>query len=97
VLSADAELCTCNSLAIHAFQYAGNDYYLPHSFCTNSAVIFTFVLKMSFGFGVGDFLAGLQLISQIRKQFADAPSQFQAISDEYVEILPFHMILSLAL
>lgn len=38
---------------------------------------------MSFGFGVGDFLAVFQLANMIRKGFADAPSQFKAISDEY--------------
>ena len=39
---------------------------------------------MSFGFSVGDFLAAIQLANKIRKEFADAPSQFKAISDEYV-------------
>jgi hypothetical protein len=39
---------------------------------------------MSFGFSVGDFLAAIQLAHKIQKEFADAPSQFKAISDEYV-------------
>jgi hypothetical protein len=44
---------------------------------------------MSFGFSVGDFLAAIQLVTKIRKEFADAPSQFKDISDEY-EILLIH-------
>jgi hypothetical protein len=54
---------------------------------------------MSFGFSVGDFIAGLQLITQLRKQIADDPSQFQAISNEYVyfEIPRFHINLIPAL
>jgi hypothetical protein len=39
---------------------------------------------MSFGVGVGDFLAVHELVKKIRKEFAYAPSQFKAISDEYV-------------
>jgi hypothetical protein len=39
---------------------------------------------MSFGFSVGDFLAAIQLANKIRKEFADAPSQFEAITNEYV-------------
>jgi hypothetical protein len=39
---------------------------------------------MSFGFGMGDFIAVLELANKIRKEFADATSQFKAISDEYV-------------
>jgi hypothetical protein len=31
---------------------------------------------------VGDFIAVLQLANDIRKEFAVAPSQFKAISDE---------------
>lgn len=37
---------------------------------------------MSFGFGVGDFIAVIQVATKIRKRFSDAPTQFQAISDE---------------
>jgi hypothetical protein len=37
---------------------------------------------MSFGFGVGDFLAVLQLANKVRERFVDAPSQFQGISSE---------------
>ena len=39
---------------------------------------------MSFGFSAGDFFAAIELANNIRKDFADAPSQFKAISDEYV-------------
>ncbi|KFY18128.1 hypothetical protein V492_00128 [Pseudogymnoascus sp. VKM F-4246] len=37
---------------------------------------------MSFGFSVGDFIAAIQLAIKIQKDFADAPSQFKAVSDE---------------
>jgi hypothetical protein len=37
---------------------------------------------MSFGFGIGDFLAVLKLTNTVRKQFKDAPGQFKSISDE---------------
>ncbi|KAI9370213.1 ankyrin repeat-containing domain protein [Aspergillus egyptiacus] len=37
---------------------------------------------MNFGFGVGDFIAVLKLVKAVRKQFIDAPGQFQAISDD---------------
>ncbi|ROW10387.1 hypothetical protein VMCG_02029 [Cytospora schulzeri] len=37
---------------------------------------------MSFGFGVGDFLAVIELAMKIRKEFAGAPSQYKALSDE---------------
>jgi len=40
------------------------------------------LITMSFGFSVGDFITILQLASNIRKQFVDAPSQFKAIADE---------------
>lgn len=39
---------------------------------------------MSFGFGLGDFIAAIQFANKIRKEFIDAPNQFKAISDEYV-------------
>ena len=42
---------------------------------------------MSFGFSVSDLVTLLQLANKIRKEFADAPSQFKAISDEYVMLL----------
>jgi hypothetical protein len=38
---------------------------------------------MSFGFSVGDFVAAIQLANKIRKEFVDAPSQFEAVSIEY--------------
>lgn len=37
---------------------------------------------MSFGFGVGDFLAVIGLVTQLRKDFADAPSQVRDLSAE---------------
>lgn len=37
---------------------------------------------MSFGFSVGDFLAVINLATQIRKQFSDAPKHFRDLSDE---------------
>lgn len=37
---------------------------------------------MSFGFGVGDFLAVIALVTQLRKDFADAPSQIRDLSAE---------------
>ena len=44
----------------------------------------TLDIKMSFGFSVGDFLEAIRLANKMRKEFANAPSQFKAISDEYV-------------
>lgn len=37
---------------------------------------------MSFGFGVGDFLAVIEIAMKIRKEFAGAPGQYMALSDE---------------
>lgn len=37
---------------------------------------------MSFGFSVGDFLAVINLATQIRKQFSDAPKHFRDLSDD---------------
>ena len=39
---------------------------------------------MSFGFSVGDFIAAIEFANKIRREFVYAPSQFKAISDEYV-------------
>jgi hypothetical protein len=39
---------------------------------------------MSFGFSVGDFIAAIELANKVRREFVDEPSQFKAISDEYV-------------
>jgi hypothetical protein len=39
---------------------------------------------MSFGFSIGDFVTAIQLANKIRKEFVEAPSQFKAVSDEYV-------------
>ena len=38
---------------------------------------------MSFGFSVGDFLATLKLADDLKRRFAQAPSEFKAISGEY--------------
>lgn len=37
---------------------------------------------MSFGFSIGDFLAVIGLVTQLRKDFADAPSQLRDLSAE---------------
>ncbi|CAG8889738.1 unnamed protein product [Penicillium egyptiacum] len=37
---------------------------------------------MSFGFGIGDFLAVIKLANETRKAFVEAPVQFKSISDE---------------
>lgn len=37
---------------------------------------------MSFGFGVGDLLAVVELATKIRKRFVDAPAHLKAVSDE---------------
>jgi len=37
---------------------------------------------MSFGIGIGDILASLRLVNQIRTRFVDAPEQYKAISNE---------------
>jgi hypothetical protein len=41
-------------------------------------------ITMSFGFGVGDFIAVIQLVNKIRADFIGAPSQFRSISNVYV-------------
>jgi hypothetical protein len=46
----------------------------------NDGVVF--MVRMSFGYGVGDFLKALELANEIRTRFVDAPEQFEAISDE---------------
>jgi hypothetical protein len=40
------------------------------------------VIMVGFGIGIGDVLATINLAKKIRKEFIDAPSQFDAISDE---------------
>lgn len=37
---------------------------------------------MSFGFSIGDFLAVIELVTKLRKDFADAPSQIRDLSTE---------------
>lgn len=37
---------------------------------------------MSFGFSIGDCLAVIQLANKVRKDFTDAPKQFEHISTE---------------
>jgi len=39
---------------------------------------------MSFGFSVGDFLAAIQVVNNIRKALVDAPRQFEAVENECV-------------
>jgi hypothetical protein len=39
---------------------------------------------MSFGFSVSDFIVAIELTNKIQREFVDVPSQFKAISDEYV-------------
>lgn len=41
---------------------------------------------MSFGFGVGGFLAVLRLVNKVRRDFLSAPSQFKDIFDELVAL-----------
>jgi hypothetical protein len=38
---------------------------------------------MSFGFGIGDFIAIIQFTNEIRKSFIGAPEEFKSISLEY--------------
>jgi hypothetical protein len=40
-------------------------------------------ITMSFGFGVGDFLAVLELAKNIRQSFLNAPAQYQSIANRY--------------
>ncbi|KAJ5964750.1 uncharacterized protein N7479_004626 [Penicillium vulpinum] len=42
---------------------------------------------MSFGFGIGDFLAVIELAKEIRKGFVEAPVQFKNISDESLSLV----------
>lgn len=41
---------------------------------------------MDFGFGLGDFITIIQLVNDVRRRFVNAPSQFNAVSNEYVGI-----------
>lgn len=45
--------------------------------------------NMSFGFGVGDFLAVVKLANDLRKQFRDAPDQYKDVSNESVSIVRY--------
>jgi hypothetical protein len=38
---------------------------------------------MSFGFGVGDIIKAVELCHKLRRDFAEAPRQFQEINEEY--------------
>ncbi|KAJ5212611.1 uncharacterized protein N7498_004257 [Penicillium cinerascens] len=42
---------------------------------------------MSFGFGVGDFLAVLQLANDLRGRFAQAPREYKAITEEVESLI----------
>ncbi|ODM20957.1 hypothetical protein SI65_04010 [Aspergillus cristatus] len=37
---------------------------------------------MTFGYGIGDFIAVLKLANDVRKQFVNAPGHFKALSEE---------------
>jgi hypothetical protein len=52
---------------------------------------------MSFGFSVGDFIATIELANKIRKEFVRSPSQFKDISDEYVVLIRFWLMLTMLL
>ncbi|KEY73474.1 hypothetical protein S7711_07498 [Stachybotrys chartarum IBT 7711] len=41
---------------------------------------------MSIGVGVGDFIKIIELVTQARKRFVDAPSEYNGISNEYVKV-----------
>lgn len=43
---------------------------------------------MSIGVGVGDFIKIIELVTQARKRFVDAPSEYNGISNEYVKVAP---------
>lgn len=45
---------------------------------------------MSFGFGVGDFLAVIKLAEALRSRFAGAPEQYKSIATEMVPIVVDH-------
>ena len=49
--------------------------------CANNRAVYD--ITMSFGFGVSDFIAVIELANQIRKEFTGAPGQFEAIMNEY--------------
>lgn len=41
---------------------------------------------MSFGVGVGDFIAVIKIAKKLRDDFQDAPAQLKDISNEYVHL-----------
>ena len=49
---------------------------------------------MSFGFSIGDFLAVIELATKIRKNFADAPSEFKGALDVYVHMKQDRLLLT---
>ena len=42
---------------------------------------------MSFGYSIGDFIAVIELVKELRSRFVDAPPQYQAINEEFVLFL----------
>jgi len=42
---------------------------------------------MSFGFGIGDFITVLQLVNEVRTQYAYAPEEFKELHSR--SVLPF--------
>lgn len=43
---------------------------------------------MSFGFSPGDILRAIELVKDLRSRFVDAPLQYKAIGEEWVQSLP---------
>lgn len=39
-------------------------------------------INMSFGFGVGDFLAVIELANKVRQKWKDAPEEYDTMKDE---------------
>lgn len=44
--------------------------------------IYLQLIRMSFGFGVGDFIAVFQLVTKIRKDFAGGPGDYKALAED---------------
>lgn len=70
-------------LGLPNFMNAISSFYFSSSFKCYTDIT-TFVVKMSFGYSVGDCIAILQLANKVRERFDDAPEQFKVISNEQV-------------
>jgi hypothetical protein len=44
--------------------------------------VVSFFGNMSFGFGLGDFLAALELANKVRQKWNDAPEEYNTTKDE---------------